>query len=359
MRHYGDLFSHFGLYCIDFGRVDKASLPVKIDKGHPRLPLIIVLDAPPDNSGRQNSTAVNTNQAEKFTPSPLPALKAAQYTTSHSSAPRLLNPTHNHAQLARLHDNRYSLRLQNFKDGISHFLGRAFLDMKSTGKHLGDARQLGDVNDGVVRDVANVHFAREWHKVMLTDLVDVDIFKNDHLIVLFLEDGAVDNVHEILLVALCEEQQGVGVSLRCIHESGLYAPRLPLDQNLTMNWHQMKERQPWARACASSEVERARKQTGDRVYGIERMQVAFRRISSSTTAIRGNCRRPMRSITCIPDSSFGYITKFTIDNKTLSGLSYQKYAKGYIVVFANNVEDLITTVLPHPLLAAIENTHVS
>ncbi|XP_044716325.1 uncharacterized protein HRG_09857 [Hirsutella rhossiliensis] len=55
---------------------------------------------------------------------------------------------------------------------------------------------------------------------------------------------------------------------------------------------------------------------------------------------------------------FGYITKFTVDNKTRSGISYRKHVKGHIVVFPNKVDDLVATVLPHPL-QAIENIHVS
>ncbi|KAM4067799.1 PIF1-like helicase [Hirsutella rhossiliensis] len=56
---------------------------------------------------------------------------------------------------------------------------------------------------------------------------------------------------------------------------------------------------------------------------------------------------------------FGYITKFAVDNKTRSGISYRKHVKGHIVVFPNKVDDLVATVLPHPLLQAIENIHVS
>ncbi|KAJ3455137.1 hypothetical protein MRS44_013737 [Fusarium solani] len=56
---------------------------------------------------------------------------------------------------------------------------------------------------------------------------------------------------------------------------------------------------------------------------------------------------------------FGYITKFTVDNRTPSGLSYRKHVKGHIGVFPNKVEDLVATVLPHPLLETIENIHVS
>ncbi|RSL42125.1 hypothetical protein CEP51_016513, partial [Fusarium floridanum] len=38
---------------------------------------------------------------------------------------------------------------------------------------------------------------------------------------------------------------------------------------------------------------------------------------------------------------------------------YRKHVKGHIVVFPNKVEDLVATVLPHPLLVTIENIHVS
>ncbi|KAM4062608.1 PIF1-like helicase [Hirsutella rhossiliensis] len=48
-----------------------------------------------------------------------------------------------------------------------------------------------------------------------------------------------------------------------------------------------------------------------------------------------------------------------LDNKTRSGISYRKHVKGHIVVFPNKVDDLVATVLPHPLLQAIENIHVS
>ncbi|KAM4063867.1 hypothetical protein HRG_012529 [Hirsutella rhossiliensis] len=56
---------------------------------------------------------------------------------------------------------------------------------------------------------------------------------------------------------------------------------------------------------------------------------------------------------------FGYITKFTVDNKTPSGVGYRKHVKGHIVVFLNNTNDLVATVLPHPLLQTVENIHVS
>lgn len=59
--------------------------------------------------------------------------------------------------MTRLHDNGDALRLEDFHDGIGDFLGEAFLDLEAAGVHFGNARQLGKANDGVARDVANVH----------------------------------------------------------------------------------------------------------------------------------------------------------------------------------------------------------
>ncbi|KAM4058291.1 PIF1-like helicase [Hirsutella rhossiliensis] len=74
---------------------------------------------------------------------------------------------------------------------------------------------------------------------------------------------------------------------------------------------------------------------------------------------RGRLSPPCCGETHCPACAFGYITKFTVDNKTRSGISYRKHVKGHIVVFPNKVDDLVATVLPHPLLQAIENIHIS
>ncbi|KAF5136310.1 hypothetical protein E5D57_000070 [Metarhizium anisopliae] len=129
-------------------------------------------------------------------------------------AARLLHAAHHHAQVARLHDDGDALGPQDLEDGVGHLLGEALLDLQAARKHLGDAGQLGDADDGVVRDVADVHLARKGHQVVLADRVDVDVLDNDHLGVALLEDGAVDNVEHVLLVAARKVQHGLGVALR-------------------------------------------------------------------------------------------------------------------------------------------------
>jgi len=38
---------------------------------------------------------------------------------------------------------------------------------------------------------------------------------------------------------------------------------------------------------------------------------------------------------------------------------YPKHVKGHITVFPNNVQELVTNVLPHPLLKVMDEIHVS
>ncbi|KAH9997382.1 hypothetical protein F4779DRAFT_606521 [Xylariaceae sp. FL0662B] len=59
------------------------------------------------------------------------------------------------------------------------------------------------------------------------------------------------------------------------------------------------------------------------------------------------------------EAPFVYTTESAVDNKTSSGASYRKHANSHNVVFPNSAEDLITTLLPDPLLKAIKDIRIS
>ncbi|KAK8121490.1 Helitron helicase-like domain at N-terminus-domain-containing protein [Apiospora kogelbergensis] len=58
------------------------------------------------------------------------------------------------------------------------------------------------------------------------------------------------------------------------------------------------------------------------------------------------------------NSAYGFITKFNIQRGRPTGLTYRKHVMGHITVFPNDVESLAARVLPHPLLATLEEVHV-
>jgi hypothetical protein len=58
------------------------------------------------------------------------------------------------------------------------------------------------------------------------------------------------------------------------------------------------------------------------------------------------------------NAAYGFITKFNVQSGQHTGSTYRKHIAGHITVFPNNVETLAATVLPHPLVATLEQVHV-
>ena len=59
------------------------------------------------------------------------------------------------------------------------------------------------------------------------------------------------------------------------------------------------------------------------------------------------------------NSCYGFITKFSLPDGRRQNVRYPKHVKGHITVFPNNVQDLVTNVLPHPLVRVLDDIHVS
>lgn len=59
------------------------------------------------------------------------------------------------------------------------------------------------------------------------------------------------------------------------------------------------------------------------------------------------------------NACYGFFTKHTRATESGESANYQKHIKGHITVFPNNVKELTSNVLPHPLLQVMEEIHVS
>lgn len=101
--------------------------------------------------------AVDANQVQELIPRLLLALKAPQNTARDGARAGLLDTPHDHAQVAGLHDDRNTLRLEDLHDGIGNFLSQPLLDLQSTCEQLRDPGQFRDADDRLVGDIANVH----------------------------------------------------------------------------------------------------------------------------------------------------------------------------------------------------------
>ncbi|KAH6953994.1 hypothetical protein BKA56DRAFT_563966, partial [Ilyonectria sp. MPI-CAGE-AT-0026] len=59
------------------------------------------------------------------------------------------------------------------------------------------------------------------------------------------------------------------------------------------------------------------------------------------------------------NSCYGFVTRYSIASSQKQSVRYPKHIKGHITVFPNNVQELATKVLPHPLLQVMDEIHVS
>ncbi|KAG6980204.1 hypothetical protein FocnCong_v009496 [Fusarium oxysporum f. sp. conglutinans] len=59
------------------------------------------------------------------------------------------------------------------------------------------------------------------------------------------------------------------------------------------------------------------------------------------------------------NSCYGFVTRYSIPSSQKQTAKYPKHIKGHITVFPNNVQELATKVLPHPLVQVMEEIHVS
>ncbi|KAH7132951.1 hypothetical protein EDB81DRAFT_871351 [Dactylonectria macrodidyma] len=59
------------------------------------------------------------------------------------------------------------------------------------------------------------------------------------------------------------------------------------------------------------------------------------------------------------NSCYGFVTRYSIASSQKQCARYPKHIKGHITVFPNNVQELATKVLPHPLVQVMEEIHVS
>ena len=84
---------------------------------------------------------------------------------------------------------------------VRDLLGEALLDLEAAGVHVDDARHLREPDDAPVGDVGDRRRAEERQQVVLAERVERDVLDDDHLAVVDLEDGAVEEPGGILAIS--------------------------------------------------------------------------------------------------------------------------------------------------------------
>ena len=152
--------------------------------------------------------------------------------------------------MARFDYNCDTLWLKHLREGESDLFGEALLYLETASKHFGDTSELGQTDHAAVRDVADMHLykrsvvifwycmrredvrtnlAHKGNQMVLAKGEDLDVPHNDELVMVLVEDSTVDDVAQVLFVALCEKEQRFRVALWCVEQPltvGVFAQTL-------------------------------------------------------------------------------------------------------------------------------------
>jgi len=115
---------------------------------------------------------------------------------------------HHHAEVAGFDDYADALGFDYFLDGLGDLGGEALLNLQAAGEEFDQARDFAESDDASVGDVGYVDFAEEREQVVLAEAEHFHIFDDDHLVIFFVEERALEEGFGVLLVALGEELHG-------------------------------------------------------------------------------------------------------------------------------------------------------
>src|SRR5579862_4997104 len=120
----------------------------------------------------------------------------------------LLDAAHHHAEVAGFDDNSHALRGDDVLDGVGDLTREALLHLEAASEDLDKTRDFAESDDLAVGDVGDVHLAEEGQHVVLAERVHLDVLDDDHLVIVDVEEGVVEDGVGIFVVSLGEEGQG-------------------------------------------------------------------------------------------------------------------------------------------------------
>jgi hypothetical protein len=97
---------------------------------------------------------------------------------------------------------------------------KALLKLKSAAENIHDTRQLAQADDVAAWYVGYVALSVEGEKMVFAEAVEVNVAKDNHLVILLLESGAMDQLFDFLLIPAREKKKGASDAFGCVLKAG-------------------------------------------------------------------------------------------------------------------------------------------
>ena len=153
-------------------------------------------------------------QREKFRTCSGVVFKSTQKTRGLHDRVLFLNPPHHHAKMLRFYHHGHARGVQAIHERLGDLGSKILLDLQTPREYIDNARDLGEANHFPIWKVCDVRATNEGKQMVLTQGIKLNVFDQNDLTRTGLENGSVDDLLEILPIALCEELQRARCPIR-------------------------------------------------------------------------------------------------------------------------------------------------
>src|SRR2546425_779857 len=136
----------------------------------------------------------------------------------HGRGVRRLHAAHHHTEMPGLDDDCDALWVQFPLQGLGDLHRQAFLYLQAPAEHLHKPGDLAESYYTVVGDIGDVALPVEGQEVVFAETEEVDVADHHHLVVLDRVESTVEDLFNILLIALREEPERLGNPLGSLQE---------------------------------------------------------------------------------------------------------------------------------------------
>lgn len=118
--------------------------------------------------------------------------KHSQHGTGDSHCILFFHAAHHHAQMAGLHDDGHTMRLEFGLQRVCNLHGQSLLHLQSAAKGIHQPRDLAQSDHFFVRHVSNMASSKKREQMVFAHTKEVDILHNHHLVILDWKQGAIE-----------------------------------------------------------------------------------------------------------------------------------------------------------------------
>ncbi len=104
--------------------------------------------------------------------------------------------------MLRFNDHSHAIRIKSFGDGIGNLRSEPFLDLQSPWKYFHEPDNLAQAHNPSPGDIGRMALSEKRQKMMLAKAEQINIFNDDHFVIIFNKQSIIEDFFRVLFVPL-------------------------------------------------------------------------------------------------------------------------------------------------------------